>query len=79
MQAIFQKNPNSFLDNNINHIKTGAYLRLPSVVEIRSMNAELAQERSELDDELDKKLKGQISQPEINLVVKQVKMPKHKM
>lgn len=42
MQAIYQKNPNSFLDNNINHLRPGAYLAMPSMREIRSINADWA-------------------------------------
>jgi pilus assembly protein FimV len=77
MQAIFQKNPDSFLDNNINHLRTGSYLRMPSMREIRSINPGFAQERSELDDKLwDKKVKGEMSQAEIDVVAKQAEQAK---
>ena len=77
MQAIYQKNPDSFLDNNINHLRTGSYLRMPSMREIRSINAGFAQERSELDDKLwDKKVKGEMTQTEIDVVAKQAEQAK---
>ncbi|MFY8349021.1 FimV/HubP family polar landmark protein [Pseudoalteromonas sp. SSM20] len=77
MQAIYQKNPDSFLDNNINHLRTGSYLRMPSMREIRSINAGFAQERSELDDKLwDKKVKGEMTQAEIDVVAKQAEQAK---
>ncbi|WP_394193072.1 FimV/HubP family polar landmark protein, partial [Pseudoalteromonas atlantica] len=66
MQALYEKNPNSFLDQNLNHMRDGAYLKIPTLAEIRSVNPELAKQRSEQDDELwEKKKNGTLTNSEI--------------
>ena len=73
MQALYEKNPDSFLDKNINHIRDGAYLKIPSMREIRSIEPELARQKSDQDDELwEKKKSGTLDSNEINLVEKKV-------
>ncbi|WP_296299038.1 FimV/HubP family polar landmark protein [Rheinheimera sp.] len=52
MYAIYQKNPDAFLDDNFNHLKPGAYLEIPSLREILAVNAVEAQRKSENDDRL---------------------------
>ncbi|MFC3033967.1 FimV/HubP family polar landmark protein [Pseudoalteromonas fenneropenaei] len=52
MVALYEKNPDSFLDQNLNHMRSGAYLQIPSMGEIRQINPNLARQRSEQDDEL---------------------------
>ncbi len=50
MYALYLKNPNSFLDNNFNHLRTGAYLQVPTLREMLKVDAVEAQRKSELDD-----------------------------
>lgn len=52
MYAIYQKNPDAFLDDNFNHLKPGAYLEIPTLREILAINATEAQRKSENDDRL---------------------------
>lgn len=52
MYAIYQKNPDAFLDDNFNHLKPGAYLEIPTLREILAVNATEAQRKSENDDRL---------------------------
>jgi FimV-like protein len=51
MYALYLKNPNSFLDSNFNHLRTGAYLQVPTLREILRVDAVEAQRKSELDDQ----------------------------
>ncbi|CAI87132.1 FimV/HubP family polar landmark protein [Pseudoalteromonas translucida] len=67
MQALYNKNPNSFLEQNLNHMQSGAYLNIPTLAEIKSVSSELARQRSEQDDKLwEKKKNGTLTQSEIN-------------
>lgn len=50
MFALYQKNPDSFLDDNFNHLKPGAYLDVPNLREIMAIDASEAQRKSENDD-----------------------------
>lgn len=50
MFALYQKNPDSFLDSNFNHLKPGAYLDVPTLREIMAIDAMEAQRKSENDD-----------------------------
>ncbi|WP_288635356.1 FimV/HubP family polar landmark protein, partial [Pseudoalteromonas sp. UBA6610] len=67
MQALYNKNPNSFLEQNLNHMQSGAYLKIPTLAEIRRVNPQLAKQRSEQDDALwEKKKNGTLTTSEIN-------------
>ncbi|MDC3213420.1 hypothetical protein NQU47_12655, partial [Pseudoalteromonas distincta] len=67
MQALYNKNPDSFLEQNLNHIQNGAYLKIPTLAEIKAVNTQLAKQRSEQDDALwEKKKNGTLTQREIN-------------
>ncbi|MBB1456088.1 FimV/HubP family polar landmark protein, partial [Pseudoalteromonas sp. SG43-5] len=67
MQALYNKNPDSFLEQNLNHIQNGAYLKIPTLAEIKAVNTQLAKQRSEQDDALwEKKKNGTLTQSEIN-------------
>ncbi|WP_036932816.1 FimV/HubP family polar landmark protein, partial [Pseudoalteromonas sp. BSi20439] len=67
MQALYNKNPNSFLEQNLNHMQSGSYLKIPTLAEIRRVNPQLAKQRSEQDDDLwEKKKNGTLTQAEIN-------------
>ena len=67
MQALYDKNPSSFLDQNLNHMRDGAYLKIPTIAEMRAVNPTLAKARSEQDDELwEKKKNGTLTTAEIN-------------
>ncbi|MEI8624132.1 FimV/HubP family polar landmark protein [Pseudoalteromonas sp. B28] len=57
MQALYNKNPDSFLEQNLNHIQNGAYLKIPTLAEIKAVNTQLAKQRSEQDDALWEKKK----------------------
>jgi pilus assembly protein FimV len=52
MYALYKKNPNSFLDQNYNHLKNDSYLKIPTIREIRRTNLDDARKKAELDDEL---------------------------
>ncbi|WP_024606168.1 MULTISPECIES: FimV/HubP family polar landmark protein [unclassified Pseudoalteromonas] len=67
MQALYNKNPDSFLEQNLNHIQNGAYLKIPTLAEIKAVNTQLAKQRSEQDDALwEKKKNGTLTQSETN-------------
>ena len=73
MQALYNKNPDSFLEQNLNHIQNGAYLKIPTIAEIRRINPQLAKQRSEQDDGLwEKKKNGTLTQTDINSAQTQV-------
>ena len=73
MQALYDKNPSSFLDQNLNHMRDGAYLKIPTIAEMRAVNPTLAKARSEQDDELwEKKKNGTLTTAEINESQKKV-------
>lgn len=52
MYAIYLKNPESFLDDNFNHLNTGSFLAIPNVDEILTVDAIDAQRKSEEDDRI---------------------------
>lgn len=52
MYAIYLKNPQSFLDDNFNHLNVGSFLAIPNVDEILSVDAKDAQMKSEEDDRI---------------------------
>jgi pilus assembly protein FimV len=73
MQALYNKNPQSFLDQNLNHMQYGAYLKIPTLAEINSVSPQLAKQRSEQDDKLwTQKKNGTLTQAQINTAQTQV-------
>ena len=50
MQALYAKNPQAFKDNNLNHLVEGQYLKIPEISEIRQINPQAAQQKSDNDD-----------------------------
>ena len=50
MQSLFARNPQAFVGNNLNHLATGAYLQIPSIDEMRAIDRNLAQIKSNADD-----------------------------
>jgi len=50
MQALYENNPNAFKENNLNHMISGQYLKLPSIDVIRAINPDIAQQKSRSDD-----------------------------
>ncbi|WP_415839111.1 FimV/HubP family polar landmark protein, partial [Pseudoalteromonas byunsanensis] len=52
MSALYRKNPQAFLDQNLNHMRDGAYLKIPTMGEIRKEDPNLARQRSDQDDAL---------------------------
>lgn len=52
MYALYQKNPDAFLEENFNHLKPGAFLQIPSIREILAVDAIEAQRKSENDDRI---------------------------
>ncbi|KOO59146.1 hypothetical protein WH43_06110 [Rheinheimera sp. KL1] len=52
MYAIYLKNPQSFLDDNFNHLNIGSFLAIPNVDEILQVDAVDAQRKSEEDDRI---------------------------
>ncbi|MEE2024547.1 FimV/HubP family polar landmark protein [Alkalimonas mucilaginosa] len=51
MYALYLKNPHAFLDNNFNHLRTGAMLEVPNLREIRAVDPAVARQKSSADDE----------------------------
>lgn len=50
MYALYLKNPDAFLENNLNHLRPGAILLLPSLKEIQQVDLNIARQKSEQDD-----------------------------
>ncbi|MBA6389262.1 hypothetical protein H4J38_00560 [Colwellia sp. BRX10-3] len=50
MQALYENNPDSFKDQNLNHMISGQYLKLPSIDIMRAINPDNAQQKSRSDD-----------------------------
>lgn len=50
MYALYQKNPDAFLDDNFNHLKPGAFLDVPGIRDILAIDIAMAQRKSENDD-----------------------------
>lgn len=73
MVALYEKNPDSFLDQNLNHMRSGSYLQIPSMGEIRKVNPTFARQRSEQDDQLwDLKKSGMLDENTIEEAKKKV-------
>ena len=51
MQALYQANPNSFVEGNLNHLVEGQYLNIPSFDRMMLVNDSIAQQKSKEDDE----------------------------
>ena len=52
MYALYLKNPDAFLEGNLNHLRPAAVLILPSAEEMRQVDLALARAKSEQDDKL---------------------------
>ena len=50
MYALYLKNPDAFLDDNLNHLRPGAILFMPSLREVQQVDATVARLKSEQDD-----------------------------
>lgn len=50
MFALYQRNPDAFLDDNFNHLKPGAFLEVPGIRDILAIDPVMAQRKSENDD-----------------------------
>lgn len=50
MYALYLKNPDAFLENNLNHLKPGATLVLPTLQEIQQVDVAVARQKAEQDD-----------------------------
>ncbi|WP_114325308.1 FimV/HubP family polar landmark protein [Candidatus Colwellia aromaticivorans] len=50
MQALYQANPNSFVNGNFNHLVQGQYLKIPSFDRMMSVNKNAARQKSNQDD-----------------------------
>ncbi len=51
MQAIYELNPDAFEQQNLNLLKDGSILKMPSEIDISRVNSRQAQEKSELDSQ----------------------------
>ena len=49
MQALYQDNPQAFVDSNINHLVEGQYLKLPSFINMMAVNTNSAKIKSDKD------------------------------
>lgn len=52
MYALYLKNPDAFLEDNLNHLKPGAILVLPSLQEIQQVDVAVARQKAEQDDKI---------------------------
>lgn len=52
MYALYLKNPDAFLEDNLNHLKPGAILVLPSLQEIQQVDVAIARQKAEQDDKI---------------------------
>lgn len=50
MFALYQHNPDAFLEDNFNHLKPGAFLEVPGMRDILAIDPVMAQRKSENDD-----------------------------
>ena len=50
MEALYQANPNSFVNRNFNHLVEGQYFTIPSFDQMMSVNKAMAKQRSTQDD-----------------------------
>ncbi|MDR1424667.1 MAG: hypothetical protein LBI92_08710 [Azoarcus sp.] len=62
MIALHRANPGAFIDNNINRIKTGAVLKLPSADEVRSINSSEARREVRMQSRLFNEWRQQVAQ-----------------
>lgn len=51
MYALYLKNPDAFIDGNLNHLRPSSVLVLPDSAEMRQIDVSLARQKSEQDDE----------------------------
>jgi pilus assembly protein FimV len=49
MQAIFEKNPQAFANNNINHLVNGQYITIPTLADILVIDDKVARAKTEKD------------------------------
>ncbi len=68
MQALFENNPDSFKDSNLNHMVNGQYLKIPSIEVMRAISTENAQQKSRSDDKA-------WQEKVVKVVAKKVKAP----
>jgi pilus assembly protein FimV len=52
MYALYLKNPDAFLEDNLNHLKPGAILLVPSLQEIQQVDVGIARQKAEQDDKI---------------------------
>ncbi len=52
MFALYQNNPDAFLDDNFNHLKPGSFLEVPGIRAILAVDPVMAQRKSENDDRI---------------------------
>ena len=52
MEALYQANPNSFVNSNFNHLVEGRYLKIPSFDRMMSVNTTAAKQKSRQDDKV---------------------------
>ena len=55
MQALYQENPQAFVDSNINYLVEGQYLKIPSFNNMMAINTNSAKKKSESDSKAWKK------------------------
>ena len=68
MQALYQANPQAFVESNLNHLVEGQYLKIPSFNQMMAINPAVAQKKSDQDEKSwqkrkPKTLKTVINQP----------------
>ena len=58
MQALYQENPQAFVDSNINHLVEGQYLKIPSFNNMMAINTDSAKKKSENHSKAWKKIQS---------------------
>ena len=72
MQALYQENPQAFVDSNINHLIEGQYLKIPSFNNMMAVNTASAKKKSARDSKTWQKAqpkvtkKAVITEPSVN-------------
>ncbi len=51
MQALFQENPQAFVENNRNHLVEGQYIKIPSFERMMSIDSQIARKNTEMDEQ----------------------------
>ena len=63
MQALFQENPQAFVENNRNHLVEGQYIKIPSFERMMSIDSQIARKNTEMDEQAWQDKQPKIAKP----------------